>query len=245
MLVSILEIFTIPFFKGFLMKPQEKIMNKPHKRSYGKQFRLAITGTVCAGKSTVLYTLQREGCNGLDVSQLAAVLLQRDKALFCELLNWLETQPHLNRLFHQKRVSLVRLLPQIYFHPTLPPALYTFFTQTMSREIKRFLFTPSTMGIVVVEDPLVFEKNEAHLYDELWIVQAQPEHQQQRLAQRDFLTPVDAESAVGLYCYSQQEKQQQASKILYNHGELLDFKLQVQQLYAKLAATLAFYRRYS
>jgi dephospho-CoA kinase len=227
------------------MKPQEKIMNKPHRRSYGKHFRLAITGTLCSGKSTVLQTLQREGCNGLDVSQLASVLLQRDKALFIVLLNWLETQPHLNRLFHQKRVSLVRLLPQLYFHPALPPELAVFFTETMSRELKRFLFTPSAMGVVVVEDPLVFEKNEAHFYDAVWLVQASVEQQQQRLVQRDFLSPVDAESAVGLYCYSQQQNQQQASKTLYNHEDLFEFKQQVQQLYAKLANTLAFYRRYS
>jgi dephospho-CoA kinase len=229
------------------MKPQEKLLKTPHQRSYGKPFRLAVTGSVCAGKSIVLNQLQKEGCNGLDVSQLAATLLQRDKALFLILNDWLSTQPALNRLLHQKRVPLVRLLPQLYLHPELPEALYTFLTHTISKELKRFLFTPTAMGVLVVEDPLLFKKNEAHFYDAVWVVEAPTEQQQQRLVHRDYVNPVDAEHTVGLYCtYGLQEEQHaEADKLLYNHGELSHFKLEVQQLYTTLANTLAFYRRYS
>ena len=214
------------------------------KQNFGKTCRLGITGGLCSGKSIILKAFELEGMGTLDANRVAATLLQRDRKLSTELEQWLAAETNFDQ-YRKKRAPLSRMIPQFYLHPTLPESIRQFLENDVNTELKRFLYMPTGTPIRVVEDPLIIEKDHAHYYDEIWLVNAKPDEQTERLIARDGLKHLDATKAVALYCYPADSKRQVAHQVLSNYGDLAAFKTTYTSFISHLRARMAFSQRYS
>lgn len=151
--------------------------------------KLCITGGAASGKSSALLRLEREGYTTLDSSCLAARLLLSNRPLWRLFSDWalaqgFPQQALADRYSVAKSLPYLRLLSQNALSTggqPMPEAVQAFFSVQLRKEVSQFLFSPSGSLVRVVEDPLVFETDTQHLYDEIWSLQSNLQTQQQRL----------------------------------------------------------------
>lgn len=217
--------------------------NKRPIAKRGGVLRIAVTGGLCSGKSTVLKELERDGFSTMDSTRLAATMLSRDTSLLRELENWYCELRGDKRLIMNQH-TLMRILPQVQLHPNLPPVLQRFFERSVRDEVKHFLFTPTGSKVRAVEDALVFETKSQHLYDEIWLVATSPLLQKDWLKSRDQLTELEASQLVSFYSYPTNVKMEQSTHVLTNSDDYPQFKQTAQALIKELRQRQEFARRY-
>lgn len=215
----------------------------PAFRSIGSVCRLVVTGGLCSGKSMVVKAFENDGMATLSASKVGATLLQRENRLMLQLEDWASTawRDYSKTKF---RKAIERQLTQWYLQPDFPAELKHFLDKEVHLEIKRFLYGPDGTAIRVVEDPLVFEKGHAHFYDRVWLVEASPLSQTERLIARDKLRQLEATKAVALYCYPVDSKREAADVVLRNDATPNEFRAAYDVHIQQLRSFMAFSQRF-
>jgi dephospho-CoA kinase len=147
--------------------------------------KIGITGNICTGKTLVRTILQRYGVSTFDPEEAVLQMLAENPQQFSIRLSehfgpdMLDSR---GRLSKKKLMHILHLMPEkkAFFEDKLNPVI--------REEAKRFLYSSMGPLIRAVESTTLLENDTSHLYDEVWVVTAEPKQQMQRLAEREHLS---------------------------------------------------------
>ena len=174
---------------------QEKVYRQGKKR-------IALTGNIASGKSTVLKILEQRGYRILDTDEVSHELLTvNNKELF-------ETFKDCD-VFENKEFSRLKLGKLVFNDEFLRKKLEAILHPPLAEKIQKF------EGIVAV--PLLFEAKMEHLFDKIIMIYADDEIRLKRLMKRNNFTEREARARIASQI-SQDEKIKRCDYVIYNNG---------------------------
>ncbi len=192
---------------------------------------IGITGGIASGKSTVTKMIQDLGFSVIDADVLAREVVLPGtfglKALVQQFgLEILSANQELNRsrlgqiIFQnqQKRVLLERIL-----HPLI---------QWRALE-ERLLLERSGLAVAFYDAALIYEKELAHKFDGVILVDAAPDVQKKRLIARNNISTEDAVSRIAAQI-PLEKKKQLANFVIDNSGDYQATEKQVRLVLEKI-----------
>ena len=195
---------------------------------------IGLTGGIACGKNTVAEMFQSFGADVIDADLIVHHLLKNDlsvkrkvAAAFGESI--LDDEGEIDR----------RELGRIVFDNSdcrraLEEIIHPLVIESMETETRRKLSSGECRA-VVVNVPLLIEKNLAHTVDSVVLVYADEDVQMKRLAQRG-LSLEEARQRIRSQMPSS-EKAQFADFIIYNNGLLSDTAKQAEQVWEDIMRT--------
>ncbi len=145
--------------------------------------KIALTGGIASGKSTVAALLREAGLPVLDSDAIAREVVAPGQPA------WEALRQAFGENFFAPDGTVDRsaLARHVFTHPDARRRLNELVHPWISRELQRRLAALAAQGepLVVVEIPLLYELGLDHLYDAVIVVSADPATQKQRLARRD------------------------------------------------------------
>ncbi|HEY9745727.1 MAG TPA: dephospho-CoA kinase [Oculatellaceae cyanobacterium] len=192
----------------------------------GSVFKIGITGSTCTGKSLVLKMVQNSGISTLDAEEMLTRLLAENPQKVSA-----KTSTHFGEelLDSHGRLSSKKLTSILYTDPERRAFFDAKLNPLLREEIKRFLYSPIGGVIRAVEAPLLFETDTQHLYDEVWMVTAQPDVQIKRIMKRDHLTMAQAQYLIDAQ-WPQDKKAAMSDRVIDNSGDIPHIEGQVRKI---------------
>lgn len=189
-------------------------------------FKIGITGNICTGKSLVRATLQRYGISTFDPEP---VVLQR-----------LIAKPHeLSKHFGDEildgrgHASPKKLMGVLYQNPDKRVLFEEILNPIIREEVKHFLYTSVGAPMRAVEFANLLETDSGHLYDEIWMVTADPEQQIERLSGRGHLSRAEARYHVNSQ-WAQEKKVEMSHRVIDNSTSIQQTEFQVRKILDEL-----------
>ena len=184
-----------------------------------------LTGGIAAGQSTVAHILEASGIPVVDADQLARVLSSQDGLAHDDIMTRFGTSDRksLRKIIFsdsQARSDLEAIL-----HPWIEKESTRCFEELAESIRKRGVTKP----VIVYEAALLVETHRDQTLDGLIVVESSPTDRQERLIQRDAISPSLAKSMIAAQI-SDEERRQAATEILFNSGNLADLETQVNEL---------------
>lgn len=193
-------------------------------------FKIGITGNVCTGKTLVRNFLQRQGVHTLDAEEMAMSLLADNPQRLA-----IRMTEHFGPgvIDNRGRLSRKNLSRVLYTDPSKKAFFDEKLTSVMRDEMKRFLYGSMGTYIRAVESPNLLEDDTRHLFDEIWMVTADPEAQILRLATRNLLKTEEARHLVESQ-WPQRKKADLSDRIIDNSLEIYQTETQVREVLDEL-----------
>lgn len=197
--------------------------------------KVALTGGVASGKSTVAALLREAGLPVLDSDVLARQAVAPGKPA------WQALRQAFGEEFFAPDGSLDRaaLAAYVFTHPQARRRLDKIIHPWIAQELQTRLAALEAQGepLVVVEIPLLYELGLETRYDSVIVVVATPEAQKNRLAQRDARSP---EEIAGLLAAQAPlaGKAARADFIVDNSGDRTAIRRQVEKIVLDLRKQL-------
>lgn len=185
---------------------------------------IGITGGIASGKSTVARIIREMGYRVLDADQLARQVVEPGKPAYQEVVRVFgqEVLRPDGNLDRKKLAGIVfsdakqrHKLEQI-IHPAVKTAI----------KQEREEFFRDGGQVLFVEVPLLYEAGWEDFFDAVWVVTVKPELQQQRLLERDRITPKEAAQRIATQ-WPLSQKEKLADWVIENNGEYADLKAAV------------------
>ena len=187
--------------------------------------KVAITGNIAAGKSTVEKMLKEKGYKVLDADSIAHQLLREDysKNKIIEAFSDFDIleDGELSRLKLGKIIftdTENRKTLESILHPLIREEIIQFFNALEKR-----------VDIVFVSVPLLFEAKFEDLFDKIVLVYADDDIRIRRLVDRNDLSEEMAQNRLNIQM-SQDKKKPLSAYIIFNNETLEDLALQVGDL---------------
>jgi len=187
--------------------------------------KVAITGNIASGKSTVEGLLKEKGYKVLDTDDVAHDLLleEKTKALIISAFSDLD-------VLENGELSRPKLGRIIFTNEKYRKTLESILHPLIREEIKKyFKFLEQTEKVVFISVPLLFEAKFENLFDKIVLIYADDEIRIKRLIDRNDLNEEMAKNRLGLQI-SQDKKKPLVAHILFNNGSLDDLACQVSAL---------------
>ncbi len=188
--------------------------------------KVAITGNIASGKSTVQKIIEAQGFNVLDTDIVAHKLLSsisEIKQTFKELdifdANGNIIREKLGKLVFSNQELKLQL--ESIIHPAVKEEILKFFEQNK-------MDTLSFVGI-----PLLFETDMKDIFDKILLVYTDDAIRKKRLIKRNQYTSEYADIRMASQL-SQEEKKLHSDYIIYNNGTNSDLENSVQKLLQQL-----------
>lgn len=197
--------------------------------------KIALTGGIASGKSTVAALLRQSGLPVLDSDAIARMVVAPGKPA------WQALRRHLGEEFFGPDGVLDRqaVARQVFTRPDAREQLNRLLHPHISRELQDRLAQLEAQGepLVVVEVPLLFELGLENLYDRVIVVYADAETQQRRLHRRDCRLPGEAAGILAAQG-SLRQKAARADFVVDNSGDMAQTREQVEKIIAELRKLL-------
>lgn len=193
--------------------------------------KIAVTGGLSCGKSTVCKMLQEKGAYVVDADAVVHQLLspqssvgKKLRALFGE--EAIRGNEFDRKLIAKKVFSDEKILKELetILHPKVLEEIEKQYNNVQGKHQYTFF---------VAEIPLLYEIDKAHLFDTVIAVIADPAIAQRRFQKRTDLTPEEFEKRM-THQLPLQEKSARADFIIANDGTLTKLKKQVDFIYQQL-----------
>ena len=191
---------------------------------------IGLTGNIAVGKSQVLAQLQALGAAAIDADRAAHQVLRRGGSAYEPVLAAFGRgilgadgeieRSALGRIVFADRAQLRRL--EAITHPAI------------RREIDRRI-RGARADVVVIEAIKLLEGDLRAALDAVWVVDATPETQLQRLVSERGLARAEARRRIDLQ-NSQADKLKQADVVIANDGDMAATRAQVRRAWAALRA---------
>ncbi|MGC8719659.1 MAG: dephospho-CoA kinase [Thermodesulforhabdaceae bacterium] len=194
--------------------------------------RIALTGGIASGKSTVARMLQGKGAFIIDADVVARKVVEPGTPCWHELRSFLEhrffdASGRLDRRALREAIvrdpDIKRRLESIV-HPAIVSEMNALWEKSISEAPDR---------IVIFDIPLLFEVNLQHRFDFVIVVYVPRSIQQERLALREKISIEEAQKLIKLQ-KDIELKKAQASIVITNDGSLEETARQVDLLWEKL-----------
>ncbi len=185
--------------------------------------KIAITGNIASGKSTVENILKAKGYKVLDTDAVGHVLLENSE----EVKNAFKdydilsvddsiSREKLGRIVFNDKKMLERL--NSILHPQIREKIWEFLEENKD---EKFIF---------VSVPLLFEAGMESMFDKIIFVYADDELRLERLIKRNGVSQDYAHLRLASQA-SQDEKLSGADFIIYNNGSVEDLERQINELF--------------
>lgn len=197
-----------------------------------KSSRIALTGGIATGKSTVAKLFADLGAVILDADEFARQAVQPGTAGWTALRNFLG-ESYFGTDGQLKRAKLRQCIVQDdECRDRVNSILHPFITESMEAEWLR-LSQSSEQYLPIFDIPLLFEAGAAHRFDTIILVYAPPEVQVQRLMERDEVSRRQAEHTLGMQMPID-AKRSKAHFVIDNSSDIHSTKRQVTDIWEKL-----------
>ena len=197
---------------------------------YPDKIIIGLTGNIAVGKSQVLAQLEALGAAAIDADRAAHQVLRHGGGAYEPVLAAFGPgilgadgeieRSALGRIVFADRAQLSRL--EAITHPAI------------RREIDRRI-RGALAQVVVIEAIKLLEGDLREAVDAVWVVDARPETQLQRLVSKRGLARAEAQRRIDLQ-NSQADKLKQADVVIANDGDMTATRAQVQRAWAALRA---------
>ncbi|MBZ0291362.1 MAG: dephospho-CoA kinase [Anaerolineae bacterium] len=196
------------------------------------KYVIGLTGNIAVGKSVVRQMLQHLGAYTIDADGLSHQAMQPGAPAYKPIVEAfgqfiLDQDNRINRallgnIVFSNKVALAKL--EAIIHPIVGQAINTLVSRSKQR-------------VIVIEAIKLLEGDLAASVDSIWVVNASPQAQYQRLIQKRKLSEADAKQRI-LSQNSQQEKLTKADVVINNSGNAEETWKQVQAEWAKIRTKL-------
>lgn len=187
--------------------------------------KVAITGNIASGKSTVEKILMEKGYKVLD-SDIVSHELLRDRAIkkkiLAEFLNF--------DILEDDEISRVKLGRIVFEDKNLRKKLEQIIHPEIKSEMVRFFNFLENQGekIAFASVPLLFEAGFDDLFNKILLVYADDDIRLQRLINRNKISLEHAKNRLKIQT-SQEEKLSLADYVVYNNESLIDLSHNVDE----------------
>jgi dephospho-CoA kinase len=194
--------------------------------------KIALTGGIACGKSEIIQQFKTLGAGVISLDKLSRDVVQVGESALNELIDSFGN----GILYADQSLNRVALREILLENSTnkqkIEAILHPKILEKMQIEIEKL-----NNKLIVIEIPLLLEKNLAYLFDRAIIVRCSAENQLKRLLKRQNIDNNTAEQLISVQI--SQEQQLELAKelpidILENNSEIFDLEKKVDTLYQKL-----------
>ncbi|MEJ5349726.1 MAG: dephospho-CoA kinase [Desulfosoma sp.] len=195
--------------------------------------RIALTGGIASGKSTVAQMLREKGAVVLDADEAARRVVQPGQAAWKKLRALLdagyfdEVTGEIHRRKLRERIICddnLRAQVNAAVHPAVMETMEAEWRDWCAREPHRLVF---------FDIPLLYEAGMHEAFDCVIVVYADPETQIRRLCRRDGVSLEEARKTLNMQ-WPMDRKRQRAHVVIDNSGDLENTRRQVDALWKNL-----------
>lgn len=190
-----------------------------------KQIRVAITGGIGTGKSTVVNFIKEKGYTVIEADPLAKKLMETDKQIINKIKKQFGNEVYINNKLNTKYLAekvfsnneSVKIINSIV-HPVVIKTINEMFENNFKDE-----------NIIFVEAALIYEAKMEKYFDYVIVVYSDLENRISRIKQRDN----SKEEEISRRMENQlddEEKKKKADFVIYNNDSLDELKIKVNFL---------------
>lgn len=190
--------------------------------------KIALTGVMGAGKSKAAALLKAAGIAVIDCDEINRCLLNRGELGYQKVLALFG-----NRLLDaNQNLNPQRLSDQIFHDAQKKRQLEAILHPLIQREVLRQI-EQCQAALIVVEVPLLFEVHWEAMFDEVWVVCCDEATLLARLQTYRHVSHEEAQRRLS-HQMTQEEKCAKADVILYNNGDEIALKRQIEEQLRRL-----------
>jgi dephospho-CoA kinase len=195
--------------------------------------KIALTGGIATGKTTVANKFRDLGAIILDADEYARRAVEPGTASFAALQEligpeYLKADGTLRRKKLRRRI-----IQEPALRETMNAVLHPYIMEAMQAEWEKLRkLHPQT--VVIFDIPLLFEGGFDRDFDLVILVYSTPQIQVQRLIHRDKVLPSEAERTLAMQ-FPIDSKKARSDYVIENSGDLEQTLRQVEQLWVKIA----------
>jgi dephospho-CoA kinase len=192
---------------------------------------IGLTGGIACGKSSVAAILRKLGISVIDADQIAHQVIAVGTQAYIEIVA--EFGSHI--VAADGRINR-QALGKIVFNDQIARAKLESITHpVIINKIKELIrcYAAENHKLVIVETPLLFETGLENLFDDIWVVSADPGLQLERLMKLRNLNRAEAEQRLTTQL-PLRDKEGKADIIIYNNREFSDLESEVIRLVERL-----------
>lgn len=177
-----------------------------------KQIKIAITGGIGSGKSTVAEVLKNKGCFVIDCDDITKQLYKND--ITAKLI----AENFGNEFVRDGKTEVKKLASVVFADENKLQKLNAIMHPLIFGELDRQM---STCGkdVVFVQIPLLFETGKQNMFDKIWLVTAKEETRINRVKYRDGLDETQIKNRIKNQM-NDEKKAKFAHTIINNDGSL-------------------------
>ena len=199
---------------------------------YPDKFLIGLTGNIAVGKSFVLEMLAGFGAAAIDADQVAHQVIGQGEAAYDDIIAAFGA----GILDDHGEIARAALGEIVFSDPARLQALEGITHPAIRRRIDQMI-NDADARVVVIEAIKLLEGELKNAVDAVWVVDAAPSTQLQRLLSERGLTKREAKRRIALQ-NSQAEKLRQADVIIRNDGDKADTRAQVARAWQRIPTAL-------
>lgn len=205
-------------------------MKHKNKKTQITAIKVGLTGGIGCGKSAATQLFREKGIPIIDADRIAKAIVQPDQAVLADIVqqfgkNILHANGHLDRSALRKLIfdnDAKRKQLEAILHPRIKHIIQ-----------KKMADYAYDYPYIIVDVPLLVEKNYQQLFDYIIVVDCLPEQQLSRVTARDNATPQQVQAILASQA-SREYRSRFADEILDNSGSLDKLRKQVTRCHDKL-----------
>ncbi len=195
-----------------------------------KSRKIAVTGGLASGKTTVCRILKELGAYTVDADTIVHQLLSLKSDIEKNVIELLGAE-----IISGDQIDRTKVADIVFKNPNLLKALEQILHPEVQKVIdQEYEQVASRVPLFVAEVPLLFEANLQPHFDTVIAVTANPAHTRERFAAKTGYDPTEYDRRTSRLL-PQEEKARRAHYHLLNNGTIEELKKNVKQIYENLA----------
>lgn len=194
-------------------------------------FKVGLTGGIGCGKSTAVDAFRVLGVPIVDADQISKKMVEKG----CDALEEIANVFGDDLLLDNGELNRPLLKQTIFSDPAALEKLEAILHPRIKDEIHNQILAINNQAYVIVDIPLLVEKNYQAMFDQIIVVDCLPEQQVQRVVMRDKLSSSEIKKIMKNQA-SREERNKAATIILDNSLDKENLLSQINRLHTELVA---------